>query len=188
MGLIQGFGRSEVAIRPAEAADVPSLSALAKRTWADAFGFSVSPAEQAAELEAKRSVDYFRVALDTDTILVGQLGDGLVGYVQFGDVDIPEVETEPGDQELRRVYVETELQRHGIGRQLMNAALAHPRLQDAARVFLQVWEKNENAVGLYESLGFHKVGTTRFTIGRGDVLEDLVLVLDKPASRVDAVE
>ena len=29
--------------------------------------------------------------------------------MQFGDVDIPEIETGPGDGELHRVYVETEL-------------------------------------------------------------------------------
>jgi ribosomal protein S18 acetylase RimI-like enzyme len=178
MRLIPGFGQSEVAVRPAEATDVPAISALARRTWADAFGDSVSGEEQAAELAATRSVDYFRVALERDTILVGRVGSQLVGYVQFGDVGIPEIEIRPGDQELRRVYVETELQGHGIGRELMNAALAHPRLGKATRVFLQVWEKNERAVGLYESLGFRKVGTTRFTIGAGAGAEDLVMVLD----------
>jgi hypothetical protein len=31
----------------------------------------------------------------------------LLGYVQFGYVDIPEVRGRPGDRGLRRLYVET---------------------------------------------------------------------------------
>jgi diamine N-acetyltransferase len=164
-----------VNVRPVEARDLPALSVLAARTWADAFGHSVSPEEQAAELGQTRSEPYFRAAMEEDTILVAEIDGDLVGYVQFGDVDIPEVEIEPGDQELRRVYVETRLQGRGIGRALMQSALADPRLAHAPRVFLQVWERNTGAVALYESLGFHVVGRTRFTIGGGEVVEDLVM-------------
>jgi diamine N-acetyltransferase len=99
--------------------------------------------------------------------------------VQFGDVDIPEVQVRPGDQELHRIYVETELHGQGLGRRLMNAALEHPRLADASRIFLQVWERNEPARRLYEGLGFKTVGTTTFTIGSGEVAEDLIMLLDR---------
>jgi diamine N-acetyltransferase len=159
--------------------DVPALSELAKRTWSDAFGYSVSPDQEAVELEETRSETYFVNALREKTILVAERNDALLGYVQFGDVDIPEVEVRPGDQELHRIYVETELQGRGVGRRLMTAALQHPRLADASRIFLQVWETNEHAIHLYESLGFQRVGTTTFTIGSGDIGEELVMMLDR---------
>ena len=57
----------------------------------------------------------------------------------------------------------------------MEAALAHPQLATASRVFLQVWERNARAVQLYEDLGFRVVGTTTFTIGSGQTAEDLVM-------------
>jgi ribosomal protein S18 acetylase RimI-like enzyme len=167
---------TSLGVRPASVTDVPAVSALAKKTWSDAFGYSVRPQDLAVELEENRSERYFRAALRTDTILVAELNGTLVGYVQFGDVKIPEVEVLPGDQELQRVYVDTELHGKGVGRELMNAALSHPRLARATRIFLQVWEKNENAVGLYESLGFRTVGTTKFTIGSGEIAEDLVML------------
>jgi ribosomal protein S18 acetylase RimI-like enzyme len=169
-----------VTVRAAEEADLPETSALAKRTWADAFGSSVSAEDHAAELEKTRSEEYFRSALATDTILVADLGGDLVGYVQFGDVTIPEVEAQPGDQGLHRLYVETDLHGRGIGRELLDAALAHPRLAAARRIYLAVWEKNEPARRLYESLGFRAVGTTRFRIG-SETMEDLVLMLDRKA-------
>lgn len=106
-----------------------------------------------------------------------------MGYVQFGDVDIPEVEVQPGDQELHRIYVETAMHGQGLGRQLMDAALGHPRLADAPRIYLTVWEQNERAVRLYESLGFENVGTTTVTIGSTEVGQDLVMLLDRSDAR-----
>jgi diamine N-acetyltransferase len=169
-------------IREAREADLPLISELARRTWADSFGWSVGPEQEAAELEETRSEDSFRTALATDTILVAELDDALVGYTQLGDVAIPEVDVRPGDKSLRRLYVDTHLRGRGIGRELLSAALAHPRLAAAPRVFLTVWEQNVAALRLYESFGFQRVGTTRVVIGAEEVGEDLVLVLEKAPS------
>jgi diamine N-acetyltransferase len=165
-------------IRPARPSDVHALSELATRTWSDAFGDGISPEDEAAELEETRSEAYFASALRSKTILVAEEDGALLGYVQFGDVGIPEVQVQPGDQALQRLYVEAALQGRGLGRRLMEAALRHPRLSEARRIFLQVWGKNDRAVRLYESLGFQKVGTTTFTIG-SEVMEDLVMQLDR---------
>lgn len=166
-------------IRPVADADLPALSDLAQRTWLDAFGDSVSAEDAAAEVEATRSERYFRSALRADAILVAEADGELVGYVKFGDVRIPEVDVEPGDSGLHRVYVDAARQGEGIGRALLDAALSHPRLRAAPRVYLQVWEENRKAVELYESLGFQRVGTTRVTIGTQEVGEDLVMVLTR---------
>ena len=74
-----------IRIRPAKPADVPALAALAQRTWSDAFGWSISPEELAAELE-NRSEASFADALETWTTLVADDDGSIVGYVQFGDV------------------------------------------------------------------------------------------------------
>lgn len=153
-------------IRPAGLEDVPALAALATRTWSDAFGGGVSAEDEAAELEEGRSETYFATALGDKTILVAETGGALLGYVQFDD------------RELQRLYVETSLQGRGLGRKLLEAALAHPRLAEAKRVFLQVWEENERALRLYESFGFRRFGMTTFGVG-SEVMEDLVLVLDR---------
>ena len=157
-----------VSVRPATAGDAPALSALATRTWVDAFGASVSAEDAAAEVEATRSEAYFTAALEDRTILVAEVEGALAGYVELGDA------------EVNRLYVETRLQGRGIGRFLMEAALSHPRLAGARRVSLQVWEENVRALRLYESLGFRVVGTTAFTIGSGELVEDLVLALERP--------
>ena len=165
-------------IRPASVTDVPALADLARRTWSDAFGNGLSPDDETTELQDRRSEGYFATALQEQTILVADDSDVLLGYVQFGDVSIPELEIRPGDRELQRLYVETAMQGRGLGKRLMEAALQHPRLAEATRIFLQVWDKNERAVSLYESLGFKTVGITTFAIG-SEVMEDVVMLLDK---------
>ena len=157
---------------------MPKLAELAKRTWSSAFGDGVTPEDEAAELEQTRSEGYFLDALRTKTILVAERDGTLLGYVQFGEVDIPDVHAQPGDRGLHRLYVDTASQGRGLGRRLTEAALRHPRLAAASRIFLQVWDENARAVRLYESLGFRKIGTTTFTVG-SQVMEDLVMVLER---------
>ena len=158
-----------VEIRAVRENDVPGLAALATRTWLDAFGATVSAENAAAEAGEGRSEERFRAVLAERTILVAEENGTLVGYVEFDDT------------ELCRLYVETELQGRGIGRALLDAALAHPRLGTAERVVLQVWDENTRAVRLYESVGFRRVGTTEFTIG-DEVVEDAVFELDRAST------
>ncbi len=169
-------------IRAARPEDLPAIADLARRTWLDAFGTSLSPEDAEAEAAEGRSEERFRRALAERTILVAEAEDGLVGYAELGDVEIPEVDTDPLDGELHRLYVETALQGKGIGRAMLDAALAHPRLASAPRVFLQVWDENKRAVRLYESAGFRRVGRTRFNLG-SEVVEDAVFVLSRGSRR-----
>jgi len=170
-------------IRPALPSDVPALSELSKRAWADAFGQPLTLEDLASELEESRSEAYFTDALNETTILLAEQDGALRGYVQLGDVKIPEVEVLPGDQGLRRLYVDTEMQGRGFGRRLMDAALDHPRLASANRIFLTVWDQNEGAMRLYGSFGFKMIGTTSVRIADKEVGEDLVMVLDKTPVR-----
>jgi ribosomal protein S18 acetylase RimI-like enzyme len=146
-----------------EAGDIPAVAALAARTWSDAFGEGLSPEVEAAELAEGRLEAFFAATLAERTTLVAEVDGELAGYVQFGDAHV------------HRLYVETPLQGRGLGRRLLEAALRHPRLAEADCISLQVWEANARAVRLYESAGFERAGTTRFTVG-DEEMEDLVMV------------
>jgi ribosomal protein S18 acetylase RimI-like enzyme len=162
-------------------ADVVPLAELASRTWQDAFGASLDPEDVATELRTRRSPDFFLTALGESTILVAERGGDLVGYVQFGRVDIPEAAAAEGDRQVHRLYVDRDQQGHGLGRQLLAAALADPEMSPAQRVFLSVWEENARALRLYKSVGFRRVGVTTYTIGDKVIGEDLVLCMVRGA-------
>lgn len=168
-----------VSIRPVEAREIEALSALASRSYADAFGASMSAGDLAAQLAATRSVAYFRRALQTDAILVAVLDGGLVGYVQISDVRIPIDGAGPEDQELFALYVDVARQGHGIGKALMEAAFRHERFARARHIYLDVWDENARAIALYTRFGFKPAGRRDVVIDGRVVGSDLVMVLQR---------
>jgi len=174
----ENFSVGAIVVRPALLDDVPALSKLAKRTWSDAFGASVSEKTEATKLDEGRSEVYFEAALEENVILVADMNGELLGYAEIGGVRIPEADAQPGDMSLHRLYDETALHGNGVGRQLMTASLGHRALALANRVFLQVWSENARAIRLYEHFGFREVGTTSFSMG-SEVMEDLIMRLDR---------
>jgi diamine N-acetyltransferase len=164
-----------VIIRPVEAHEIAALSALASRSYADAFGASMSRAELAAQLAATRSEAYFAKATHADTILVAVVDEAIVGYVQLSDVRIPIDGAGPSDQELFALYVRTDRHGQGIGRALMDAAFAHARFKQAPSVWLDVWDQNARAIALYTRYGFRPAGRRDFVVDGKVVGHDLVM-------------
>jgi ribosomal protein S18 acetylase RimI-like enzyme len=166
-----------VTIRRAEEADLPALAALARQTYAEAFGHSFSPSDLAAHLERNLAESCFHQAMAGDVFLLAEAAGRLIGFVQFGPLRIAVAAASPEDQELRRIYVLAEFQNQGIGRRLMDAALNHPRLR-TADIYLDVWEQNHIARRLNESYGFTIIGAHSLVTASGVAPDqDLIMVL-----------
>jgi ribosomal protein S18 acetylase RimI-like enzyme len=157
--------------------DATALSALARQTYADAFGHSFSPADLAAHLESNLAESCFRHALEEDVFLLAETEGRLIGFVQFGPLRIGVPAPSPQDQELRRIYVEAGFQNKGIGRRLLDAALDHPRLKAPADIYLDVWVRNRGAWRLYERYGFAVIGAHGLAMASGTARDqDLIMV------------
>jgi ribosomal protein S18 acetylase RimI-like enzyme len=164
-------------IRAVETGEIAALAELARQTFSEAFGHSFSASDLAFHLQTNLSDAYFRAAADVDVFLIAEIEARLIGYVQFGAVEIPAPGRSPGDQELRRLYVQSGFQGRGIGQQLLDAALHHPHLKVAPNVFLDVWEQNDDARRLYERYGFAVVGAHAFAVASGATsTRDLIMV------------
>jgi ribosomal protein S18 acetylase RimI-like enzyme len=145
-------------IREATQNDIKQLADLASKTYSDAFGHVFTQEELAKRLQETRSEKYFYEAVKLDIILIAEEDDQIVGYVEFGHVDLAIKEIRKGDQEFSRLYILASYQRRGIGKGLMDAALEHPRLRNANNIYLGVWEENEVAQRLYKKYGFEATG------------------------------
>lgn len=169
------IGAEEIQIDAVRPDELEELADLASRTFSDAFGDVMDPEDLARSLEENRSVAYFERTLETSKVKVARYQGKIVGYVQYGSVLIPEVNAAPEDREIGRVYVETGLQGRGLGRQLMDTALADPDTIKAPNVYLQVWEENANAITMYKSFDFEECGVTHFELA-GKPAQDLIMV------------
>jgi ribosomal protein S18 acetylase RimI-like enzyme len=168
-------GANSVHIERLRPEEIPELAELAAKTFSDAFGQEMDPDDLKRSLEENRSIPYFERSMDTSKIMVAKQQGKIVGYVQYGSVLIPEANASPEDREIGRLYVDTDLQGRGIGRQLMDLALADPEVTAAPNVFLQVWDQNHGAIALYESYGFETSGVTQFELA-GKPAQDLIMV------------
>lgn len=161
-----------ITFRQAEPTDAAALSGLAVETYVAAFGHSFEPSNLAAHLANNLSVACLDVILRRDVVLVAEEKERLVGYLQFGRDDAM------GAWEIRRLYVHSKWQNGGIGRRLMEQALARPELRHADAIFLDVWEENAAAQRFYRRFGFRPVGKRAFRVASGEVTgHDLILVL-----------
>jgi ribosomal protein S18 acetylase RimI-like enzyme len=162
-------------IVPVRVEDIHELADLAARGFRDTYG-EVAPEEELQQAVARhRSVEYFLDAINSSTILVAKRDGSIVGYVQFGEIKDPNIVAGEGDKELARLYVDTPVHHQGIGTQLLDAALADPAMAAAPNVYLEVWDKNVNAIALYEKYGFEPVGRAEFTAG-GKQHHNIVMV------------
>jgi len=73
-----------------------------------------------------------------------------------------------GEAEIITIAVRPEHRRQGLGRILMDAAIATALAFDAAVMFLEAAVDNEAAVALYVSMGFEAAGRRKQYYARGD--------------------
>jgi len=164
-------------IREVISSDIPRLAKLAQTTYRETFGHTMTAGEMEHAL-ASRSEEYFRSVLGKDTILIAVEDDTILGFIQFGEVSYDTVQAATDDIELKKIFVAGSSQGKGIGKQLMDAMLAHDRLTDTRTVYLDVYKENRKAVSLYETYGFRTVGTVPYKADGNIIGEDLLMKLE----------
>lgn len=162
-------------IRQAVPEDIAALSDLACRVYAATFGHTLSEAELAAALRETKSEAYFRTVIDTDAILIALMGDRLIGYAQICEMSLPVEGAAPGSQQLNALFVDAAFHGKGVGKALLDAALALPRVRDGHTLYLDVWEENRRALSFYQRNGFQAVGYCDVVIDGTVIGQDLVM-------------
>lgn len=170
-------------IRPVQREDIPELSMLARKTYSETFGHTMTQRELEVELEATRSEKYFNSVIESVEILVAIIEDRLAGYIQICDVryDPKSIEYTENDQAIHAIYVHSDFQGKGVGRALMDAAFQSQRTKSADNVYIDVFEENTRAVNFYHNYGFKNVGTIDVIIDGVKVGYDLVLMKSLPS-------
>jgi ribosomal protein S18 acetylase RimI-like enzyme len=67
--------------------------------------------------------------------------------------------------EIERIYIKNKFQNYGLGKYLLNIALAIAMERNKKIIWLGVWEKNENAIAFYKKMGFVQTGDHSFYMG-----------------------
>jgi GNAT superfamily N-acetyltransferase len=84
----------------------------------------------------------------------------------------------PGEFEVAKMAVEESYRGQGIGRKVLEYAIAHAQSLGARRLYLETNRKLANAIHLYESVGFRHLPPERVTpspYARADVYMEMLL-------------
>lgn len=156
-----------VTVRRAALADAATLAELGTATFIDTFGHLYTPEDLQAFLdESHTEAAYAKVLASSHYALWIAEADGrAIGYAQAGPCGLPHADARPADGELKRLYVRAGIQGGGIGRALMDAAMAW-LLQDGPRtLWISVWSENFGAQRFYARYGFEFAGEYEFIVG-----------------------
>ncbi|NPC90749.1 GNAT family N-acetyltransferase [Bacillus sp. WMMC1349] len=89
----------------------------------------------------------------------------VVGYLKVNTNDAQSEKM--GDEllEIERIYIKNKFQKHGLGKSLLNKAVEIAQEHNKKKIWLGVWEKNENAIAFYKKTGFIQTGAHSFYLG-----------------------
>ena len=155
-------------IRRATVDDAQLLSTLATRTFVEAFGHLYLDEDLQAFIADAYAVDKQRTILAHPDYAVFLLvdGDEAVGHAAAGPCGLPHADVQPGDGELKRLYLLASHQNGGHGGRLFNTALDWLQRDGPRTLWIGVWSENPGAQRFYARHGFERVGEYEFPVGR----------------------
>lgn len=160
-----------IKIRKCTLEDLETLQQVAIETFTETFSEYNTPENMKLYLDnafnekqlenelSNKDSQFFFVYVEND----------LAGYLK---VNIGEAQTEEmGDEalEIQRVYIKEKYQKSGLGKLMLEKAEKIAKENNKNKIWLGVWEKNENAIGFYEKMGFKQ--TSSFTFHLGDEIQ-----------------
>jgi ribosomal protein S18 acetylase RimI-like enzyme len=168
-------------IRPAGPDDADALALVGAATFLETFAGFIDGAALVAHCRDAHSAQAYRAYLAKGAkawLAEIEPGDAPVGYALSCE---PELElAQPGDVELKRIYLLSRFQGSTIAGALMQAVMGEA--QGAKRLLLGVKDDNHRALSFYAKHGFETIGTRRFDVG-GKTYDDFVLA--RPLQRED---
>ncbi len=147
--------------------DLLLLQEISIETFNDTFKEQNTPENMNAYLERAFTVEQLKKELSNESseFFFVFFNDEIAGYLK---VNVNEAQTEDmGDEslEVERIYIKSHFQKHGLGKYLLNRAIEMAKGRNKTKIWLGVWEKNENAIAFYQKMGFIQTGDHSFFMG-----------------------
>ena len=176
----------KASIRRATPADAAILAELGAATFIETFGHLYTSQDLQTFLDESHSVAAYASVLATESgyaLWIAERDGEAIGYAQAGPCGLPHAEVQPGDGELKRLYVLASHQGGGWGGRLFDQA-ERWLLRDGPRtLWIGVWSENLGAQRFYARYGFHKVGEYEFPVGE---TRDREFILRRASSSAEA--
>ncbi|MFG6147376.1 GNAT family N-acetyltransferase [Halobacillus sp. B23F22_1] len=166
-----------ITIRKCTCDDVPQLQEIGYTTFKNTFQHQNSPENMESYLNKAFTIHQVEkeIAAQNSHFYFIYVKEELAGYLK---VNTGEAQTEKMGEdsfEIERIYIIDQFQKHGLGKGLLNLAIEMAVEQHKTKVWLGVWEKNENAIAFYKKMGFVQTGAHSFYMG-DEEQTDIIMV------------
>ncbi|MNI63416.1 Protease synthase and sporulation negative regulatory protein PAI 1 [compost metagenome] len=149
------------------------LQEVSYETFKETFKDQNSPENMTAYLERAFSLNQLEKELSnifTQFFLI-YFNDEVAGYLKVNTNDAQSEEMGDEALEIERIYIKHKFQKHGLGKVLLNKAIEIAMERSKKKIWLGVWEKNENAIAFYKKMGFVPTGGHSFYMGDEEQLD-----------------
>lgn len=156
--------------------DLPNLQEISAKTFQETFQHQNSPENMAAYLNRafnRTQLEKELVNSSSQFFFISVKND-IAGYLKI-NTDGAQSEAMGEDfLEVERIYIKSEFQKQGLGKHLFKKALEIAQVSNKKKIWLGVWEKNENAIAFYKKAGFVETGSHSFFMGEEEQI-DLIM-------------
>ncbi len=157
--------------------DIPVIAALARKTWQACYPGMISAGQIEYMLDMMYSEEVLRREIAGGDIRYDllRLAGRAAGYVSYGPGE------REGELKLHKLYVDPDLQRRGLGGELLDHVEEYARRAGFRAIALQVNRRNPYGLPFYRKHGFRVRQERRTDIGGGFVMDDYIM--EKPVAR-----
>jgi len=147
--------------------DSCKLQEISYETFCETFKHHNSPDNMNAYLEKAFNLNQLEKELSnlSSQFYFVSFNDEVAGYLKVNTKDAQSEKMGDESLEIERVYIRSKFQKHGLGKYLINKAIEIAVKENKRKIWLGVWEKNENAISFYKNMGFVQTGTHSFYMG-----------------------
>ncbi|OPG95823.1 GNAT family N-acetyltransferase [Chryseobacterium mucoviscidosis] len=166
-----------VEIRACSREDLQKLQEISIETFNDTFKDQNSPDNMRAYLERAFNAKQLEAELSNSCsdIFFVYYYDELAGYLKLNRDEAQSEKMSDASLEIERIYIKKKFQKHGLGKYLLNQAIETALEHNKKRIWLGVWERNDNAIAFYHRMGFVQTGSHSFYMGDEEQI-DFILV------------
>lgn len=169
--------KMEKSIKKCTHEDIDILKEISEETFYETFKDQNTTENMTVYLERAFNLNQLAKELSNPSsgFFFIHLNEQIAGYLKVNIDDAQSEEMGSETLEIERIYIKNHFQKHGLGQALFNKAIEIAREHNKKKIWLGVWEKNENAIAFYEKLGFVQIGSHSFYMGDEEQV-DLVMV------------
>lgn len=147
--------------------DLGLLQDISIETFKDTFQNQNSPENMKAYLERAFNLNQLEKELSNTAseFYFIYADEEIAGYLKVNADDAQTERMGADSLEIERIYIRKTHRKQGLGKYLVQKAIEIAAKRNKKKIWLGVWEQNENAIAFYHKMGFVQTGAHSFYMG-----------------------